>query len=292
MAKLVEVLARELSQWPGNAEFLTLSRLDNEIYAGYNLYDEDDTYTLDPRQYTKNTHDEDEAYPIVTRAMWQSERDRQKGGEWKRHRGGKCPVDSQTVVEIRQRNGDIEKFTANGFMWDHNGQKDDIMSYRVISQPQAEEVEVKDTTIGTLGYTVDIDTSPAMQALNELSAKWDQVESPFKWRDTVNELDAYIEEFTRERDALIERLASEGFALIPPVVSVVSEFSGVDMSDWRNWKAGDVVESREKEEDIHIGEYYVLTEDVDPEDGEVYFNDSNGDDRHRDANKYRFISRP
>lgn len=100
---------------------------------------------------------------------------------------------------------------------------------------------MKDTTIGTLSYTVDIDTSPAMQALNELSAKWDQVESPFKWRDTVNELDAYIEEFTRERDALIERLASEGFALIPPVVSVMSEFSGVDMSDWRNWKAGDSV---------------------------------------------------
>ena len=114
------------------------------------------------------------------------------------------------------------------------------------------------------------------------------------WRDTVNELDACIEEFTREREALINRLAEEGFALIPPVVSVVSGFSGVDMSDWRNWKAGDVVESREEEEDIHIGEYYVLTEDVDAdaEDGEVYFNDSNGDGRNRNANKYRFISRP
>lgn len=70
--------------------------------------------------------------------------------------------------------------------------------------------------------------------------KVDQIDGPIKWRDTVNELDAYIEKYTRERDALINRLALEGFALIPPVVSVVSEFAGVDMSDWRNWKVGDV----------------------------------------------------
>ena len=63
------------------------------------------------------------------------------------------------------------------------------------------------------------------------------------------------------------------------------------LHDWRNWKKGDTVEAREAEEDIHIGEYYVLTEDVD-DDGEVYFNDSDGDSRQRDAEKYRFVSRP
>lgn len=63
------------------------------------------------------------------------------------------------------------------------------------------------------------------------------------------------------------------------------------LHDWRNWKKGDTVEAREEEEDIHIGEHYVLTEDVD-DDGEVYFRDSDGDPRHRDAEKYRFVSRP
>lgn len=102
---------------------------------------------------------------------------------------------------------------------------------------------MKDTTIGTLSYKVEIDTTEASQAIDALTAKWDHVDGPLLWRDTVNELDAYIEEFTREREALLNRLSEEGFALIPPSVSVVSKFCGdVDMSDWRNWRAGDIVE--------------------------------------------------
>lgn len=112
--------------------------------------------------------------------------------------------------------------------------------YRIISQPQAEEIEVKDTTIGTLSYKVEIDTTEASQAIDELAAKWDQVDGPLLWRDTVNELDAYIEEFTRERDVLINRLALEGFALLPAMTAVMG-VADVDMSDWRNWKTGDKI---------------------------------------------------
>ena len=165
----------------------------------------------------------------------------QKGNEWKRHRGGKQPVAYETQVEWRMRDGVTGSCIAGELMWDHQKDGSDVMSYRVVSQPQAEEAEVKNTNMGTLSYTVEIDTSPAMQALNELSAKWDQVESPFKWRDTVNELDAYIEKFTREREALIERLASEGFALLPVMTPVVGVSDVVDMSDWRNWQEGDVI---------------------------------------------------
>lgn len=75
-----------------------------------------------------------------------------------------------------------------------------------------------------------------------MESKTDQMETPFKWRDEVTELNAYIEKFTRERDALIERLASEGFALIPPVVSVVSEFAGVQaVIPCEDWVDGDIV---------------------------------------------------
>ena len=90
-----------------------------------------------------------------------------------------------------------------------------------------------------------------------MQAKTEHMETPFKWRDEVTELNAYIEKYTRERDALIERLASEGFALIPPVVSVVSEFSGVDMNDWRNWKVGDIV-SVIGDSDVDDGEHIIL----------------------------------
>lgn len=127
--------------------------------------------------------------------------------------------------------------------------------YRIISQPQAEEVEVnvfvgKDVKIEyayaqegvepehlewkTMG-TAKIDS---ICDLGSTEAKTDQIDGPIKWRDEVTELNAYIEKFTRERDELIERLASEGFALIAPVVSVMSEFDCVDASDWRS---GDII---------------------------------------------------
>lgn len=112
-----------------------------------------------------------------------------------------------------------------------------------ISLPQAEEVEVKDTTIGTLSYKVEIDTSAAAQAIDEMATKWDQIETPFKWRDEVTELNAYIEKYTRERDSLIERLASEGFSLIQKINANLDKIDAtLDMSDWRNWQAGDIVE--------------------------------------------------
>lgn len=263
--KLVELLAKELAEWPenvvvyfqwGNGEvFATSKGFPTEYNDGmWYVVGSDIEMAYNAPMYDKKldlADDHDTAN--VNRAQWQAERDRQKGGEWKRHRGGKCPVKAGTKVSTRHRDGKVfgvhfqtaEYGTHQNVMdvvWKHTGDEHDIMAYRVISQPQAEEVEVKDTTIGTLRYKVEIDTTEASQAIDDLTAKWDQIETPFKWRDEVTELNAYIEKYTRERDAIIERLASEGFALIPPVVSVVSEFSGVDMSDWRNWKRGDVIE--------------------------------------------------
>lgn len=240
------------------------------------------------------------------------ERDRQKGGEWKRHRGGAKPksVSDSDMVEVRLRCGDTQTAYAGNFLWnyadcDHSV---NITKYRVISQPQAEEVELNvrvdsavnveyafgspdadmskldwralgtcnlgdidfsgkgeiihgpismddeviapahpeykgtDTNMGTLSYMVDTDTSPAIKALNELSAKWDQIETPFKWRDEVTELNAYIEKYTRERDALIELLASEGFALIPAMTPVMG-FAPISLP-FGEWEPGDFVTSK------------------------------------------------
>lgn len=183
------------------------------------------------------------------------ERDRQKGGEWKRHRGGRQPVASDVFVEVKLRDGDAQTARAHAFLWPHNSCDTyaNIMQYRVISQPQAEEVEVNIPNAKTVeamdasdrGEGRKFNSAQDLYAALDIAskAKTDQIDGPILWRDTVNELDAYIEEFTRERDALIERLASEGFALIPPVVGVVSEFSGVDMSfPIKEWQVGDIVE--------------------------------------------------
>lgn len=241
--KLVELLAKELSEWPEDAAQASQD-YDREI----RFYDADEDQ-LSLLDFFVEDHADDACDEItfsgggvrVSKAQWQAERDRQKGGEWKRHRGGKQPVADGTNIEYKLRDGSIIDWTAEKLDWRHSNDSSDIMQYRVISQPQAEEVEVKDTTIGTLSYKVEIDTTEASQAIDELAAKWDQIETPFKWRDEVTELNAYIEEFTREREALINRLAEEGFALLPAMTAVMG-VEDIDMSDWRNWQAGDIVE--------------------------------------------------
>ena len=247
--KLVELLAKQIAEWPEGAEHAIQDddgcfkfgagknpkiysdgiwvrdiEIEHELYNGFHS--------------SEKTSDRESA--IVTREQWQAERDRQKGGEWKRHRGGKQPVAELDRVEYRLRVGETGECFGAALLWDHQKQDDDVMSYRVISQPQAEEVEVKDTTIGTLSYKVEIDTTEASQAIDELAAKWDQVDGPLRWRDCVNELDAYIEKYTREREALTNRLALEGFALIPAMTAVMGV---ADISlPIEVWQIGDIVE--------------------------------------------------
>lgn len=72
-----------------------------------------------------------------------------------------------------------------------------------------------------------------------------------------------------------------------PIVEVMAE----DMSEWQNWKKGDIVESFEEAANIERGYQYVLT-DAPDENGDIRFRDSIGDPRIRDADKYRFVSRP
>ncbi len=64
-----------------------------------------------------------------------------------------------------------------------------------------------------------------------------------------------------------------------------------DMQEWQNWKGGDVVESMEATQGIENGGFYILITDPD-ENGDIRFIDSEGDNRARDADKYRFAHRP
>lgn len=152
---------------------------------------------------------------------------------------------------------------------------------------------MKDTTIGTLSYKVDVDTSAATQAIDDLAAKWDQIETPFKWRDEVTELNAYIEKYTRERDALIERLASEGFALIPamhPVMGVAP--LSLPFSEWR---IGDLVTSKaDYNKQFTKGKQYKLTRIYEQFGANRISieSDDNGADNGWIASNFEFHSRP
>jgi len=220
--KLVELLARELDEWTaGQVAAVQDPDADGTVWfvssnAGLEFngseWKYDGYFEIAISRPSNRAEDYDSA--IVTRAQWQAERDRQKGGEWKRHRGGVQPIEDGVSIEVRHRDGEIvatEAGSKGAIRWKHTGQPGDIMAFRIISQPQAEEVEV---------ITVDPVVAANVEAFND---QWqiDRVDGPLVWRDTVNELDAYIEKFTRERDALINRLALEGFALIPAMTPVM-----------------------------------------------------------------------
>lgn len=303
--KLVEILAKELSDWPEDAH-LAVQDPDRDNTIWYQSEGHEHLRFDDDRWICRSMFDilvsnpscraSDYKTAMVTESQWQAERDRQNGGEWRRHRGGKCPVSENSVIDVKLDTGDtIKNEVAGDWEWSHQDIHPRIMQYRIISQPQAEEVEVKDTTIGTLSYKVEIDTSSATQAIDELAAKWDKVDGPLRWRDCVNELDAYIEEFTREREALINRLAEEGFALIPAMTAVMG-VADVDMGDWRNWEIGDHLEIFDEKEghEFKMGQIVKVTGFDGSDEGLPVKASSLNDDEWWFVNNLeaKFISRP
>lgn len=288
--KLVELLATEMGTWPEDATHLTQSMVDSEVYNSVG----DVCCSLTPRLDLSKRHTQDIGYPEVTKAQWQAERDRQKGGEWKRHRGGAQPVDNDVYVEVHLRCGDIQQSHAQDFIWPHKECDRDanLTKYRVISHPQAEEVEYRGpfpcAPAGTTFNEIELDIHYP-SGVCSMESKTDQMETPFKWRDEVTELNAYIEKYTRERDALIERLASEGFALIPPVVSVVSEFSGAGMIlPIDEWQIGDIVEvvSVSDESSAPLGVFKIT--DIDAPEPKYELDDQ----YFPNHNQMKFIRRP
>ena len=265
--KLVELLAKQIAEWPEGAEhaiqdddgcFKFGAGKNPKIYSdGILVRDIEIEHEL-YNGFHSSEKTSDRKSAIVTREQWQAERNRQKGGEWKRHRGGKCPVPAGTKVSTRHRDGEVvdvhfqtaEYGTHKAVMdcvWKHDGSKHDIMAYKVISQPQAEEVKLSKAEVRA-------QFMPEPEFVY-LEPKTDQIDGPIKWRDTVNELDAYIEEFTRERESLINRLALEGFALLPAMTAVMGVSD--DMNFWESWRVGDIIKVT-NDHDIDDGQYAIL----------------------------------
>lgn len=52
-------------------------------------------------------------------------------GPWIEWPGGKCPVVEYEKPEVRYRSGGTTEMQASKVRWDHTGQWDDVMAYRV-----------------------------------------------------------------------------------------------------------------------------------------------------------------
>lgn len=204
---------------------------------------------------------------------------------WIRHRGGKCPVEKGVRVDVRYRDGEIsmnqpalEKGDPSepwAECWSHDNCVSDIMAYRLHKPAEQVEACSKPELKVNLpdGYGEIYSAQPVERG-------------PLQWRDRITEIDATTSALATERADLVQKLASEGFALIGRAVEPVE-----DMNDWRNWKDGDFVESViDEDEDIAKGGKYKLWRDT--EYASIYIVDDAGDKRNRCPDDYKFHSSP
>ena len=107
-------------------------------------------------------------------------------------------------------------------------------------------------------------------------------------RDRIQKIDIVVQELEEERLSLVQSLEAEGFALID-----AKREPAEDMTDWRNWKAGDLVECVKKSEVIAvltIGRNYVLGKDC----VSLCITDDDGDEMTSCIREgcFKFVSRP
>lgn len=207
--KLVQLLAKELKEWPENS---TWCSQDSDKEIRFEMVD-GDFFASELADGHGGVGDGER----VTKSQWQAEREKMNKPKWIRHRGGNSTLHPGTMIEARLRSGEIQRAIAGAFLWDNSlsDHAANIMAYRIIEETKDQEIEgVKKTNFGTITYNVEINATEATKEIDSLVAKWGQIESPLKWRDEIIELEAYEEEFRREREKLIRKLESEGFKLL------------------------------------------------------------------------------
>lgn len=261
--KLVELLAKEMSAWPegGSCDYCCQSDSNTEVFFGHPV---GSIFLSERADETKGV--------TVTRAQWQAERDRQNGGEWKRHRGGKCPVHGDQKVEVKLRDGDIQQAYARCFAWPYDSCDTyaNIMQYRIISQPQAEEpmkakfdgVKLEFSRDG-VNFSEIGATSTDYIAEIGIEPKWQQSSGPLAWRDTIIHCQAIIEDCEREIQRNVDLLDAEGLMMQKDSKKAMQHYApDIDLTYWGNWKAGDVVECTESSCDsaYTVGNYYKVAE--------------------------------
>ena len=311
--KLVEILARELKEWPEVA-YAAVQDNDHDKTIWYLEKDHKELRNNGEQWVCRSLFDllisepsqlaDDHATAIVTREMWEAERAKLRKPKanaegWIRHRGGKCPVEAGTLVDVRYRNGKVNERVAalnscyvsgsmdgyKAYDWSHNGASLDIMAYRI--HKPAEQSE-----------TVSEEYDPQPVSLELLAKSFDYCE-PYEWRDRIRELDAQraeveelyqcqIIEITQERESLVQKLAGEGLALVE-VVAQPAE----DMSDPANWRKGDLITFvlDRKDSCFTNGKQYVF-EGLDCYGSASVLADDEGDENGWAVEYFKWHSRP
>lgn len=130
---------------------------------------------------------------------------------WIPWHGGECPLPDDAKTEIKHRSGAFEKpEKARHCIWSLHSKIYDIIAYRPTLSEQSKP---------------DVKQSLTTDLLTRLRAA----------QEASKDFDAALAE-------LSEQLCELGYKLVPINTEVTQEVTPEDMSDWRNWGEGDVIE--------------------------------------------------
>lgn len=120
--------------------------------------------------------------------------------------------------------------------------------------------------------------------------------NPIYCRDRIKEIDSLVESLEEERASLVQALEDEGLSLIEKINKQLEDCkqSHEDMSDWKNWKAGDLLTLSKGalDYDFTVGKNYGFIR-VD-EDGDILVLDDSGEENGYQvtAEMFKWHSRP
>lgn len=151
---------------------------------------------------------------------------------WIRWKGGKCPVEKGTLVDVRKRSGNIftglralESIDAWHTQWNHNScakLQGEIMAYRLHKPEELRQTEADPCV-------VEAKQAPKFDPV----ALRDEAEA---MRDAIRHCESCIGNHKARIAEIEKQLAEEGFALVE---KPAEKQALPDMDDPKNWRVGD-----------------------------------------------------
>lgn len=244
--KLVDILARELEEWPSNAthSVITETQARSSKVLGICFTESgppvwhryhwtilgsgcgEDVYWLISHDIKFTFGCEQSKENIVSKSEWQSaraaylasvqpERDTEisavvdkPANPWRRNRGRKTPPVKDSVrIEVKMRNGEVFQLSNSSmYRWKHGNMPGDIMQWRY-AEPQEEK---------PMAQTIE-------QVIENAEAAASETFNPIALRDEYNRITLDCAELSQKMAKLNERmeeieaaLRAEGFALVEP----------------------------------------------------------------------------
>lgn len=236
--KLVDILARELTEWPLPAHKYVVQEIDRELFfykhrkdakvSGGGVWHSAGNDSAYPTKEIFLTSADDWDTAVVSKSEWQSARAAylasiqpsrdpeiadvvdKPANPWRRNRGRKTPpVPAGVIVDYKLRDDmtcDYYSDLAEDLIWSIDGHGGDIMQWRYAEPHQAEETPMAQT----IEQVIENAEAAAAKAFN-----------PIALRDEYKRITLECEELSQQMGKLTDRmgdieaaLRAEGFALV------------------------------------------------------------------------------